>query len=156
MKILLKYSALIILILAFFSCDRKMVYEKYIPINDMEWSLDSIVSFEFQIEDTAQNHNLLFNIRNSVDYSYSNLWLFVSIVPPNGKEMKDTVEFTLADPLGKWFGKGYGKHRDIQFMYRRNVFFPDSGTYKFMVKQGMREPILYGIRDIGLRVEKVE
>ena len=152
----LKYVVFICLIATFFACDRNVVYEKYMPIKSMEWAADSVLEFEFQIEDTTINHNLLFNIRNSVDYSYSNLWLFVSIVSPNGEEVSDTIEFTLSDPLGKWLGKGYGKHRDMQFMYKRGVFFPHPGVYTLKVKQGMREKNLVGLRDIGFRVEKAE
>ncbi len=152
----LKHFIVAISLISFFACDRKMVFEDYRSLPELKWAVDSTVTFAFNISDTTINHNLYFNIRNSVDYEYSNLWLFVCILPPDSEAMKDTIEFTLANPLGKWFGKGHGKFRDIQYMYRRNVFFPDTGLYQFQIKQGMREQVLEGIRDIGLRVEKVE
>jgi gliding motility-associated lipoprotein GldH len=33
------------------------------------------------------------------------------------------------------------------------VYFPRQGDYKFMIKQGMRDNVLQGIRDVGFRVE---
>lgn len=137
------------------SCDRKMVYEKYVSISESVWNADSLVSFSVDITNTKQNHNLYFDIRNSVDYSFSNLWLFLTITPPKGEIMTDTVEVSLANPSGKWYGTGHGKFRDNQIIYRRNVYFPNPGQYIFSIKHGMRNIELKGISDIGIRIEKV-
>lgn len=94
------------------------------------------------------------NLRNSVDYSYSNIWLFLTIKPPKGQTVADTVEFVLADPSGKWFGNGYGKLRDNKLLYRRNVYFPATGVYTITVQHGMRTETLEGIYDVGIRLEK--
>lgn len=138
------------------SCDNKMVYEKYISIPELKWHVDSLINFNVNIPDSTQNHNLYFNIRNSVNYPFRNLWLFISVTPPNGEILTDTVEFTLAAPNGKWMGKGHGKFRDNQFIYRRNVYFPNPGQYNFQIQHGMRTPELNGVSDIGIRVEKLE
>lgn len=146
------FIALIILLSV--SCDQNMVFDSFSAIPDNKWPSDSIINFSVDITDTTQNHNLYINIRNSIDYPYSNLWLFISIIPPDGKSFKDTVEFTLADYSGKWLGNGYGKFRDIRYLYKNNTYFPDSGQYFFQLQQGMRNNILEGISDIGIRLEK--
>lgn len=138
----------------FSSCDRTRIYEKYKSIENAGWQKDSLVVFKLPVYDTSQNHNLLIGIRNDVKYPYRNLWLFVEILPPSGETIKDTFEIALADPSGKWLGKGIGGIKTRQAIYRRNVYFPDTGSYSFSIQHGMRQDVLQGIHDIGLRVEK--
>ena len=138
------------------ACDSQSVFDKYKPINKGVWHKDSLVMFNVPVTDTLQNHNLYINVRNSVDYRYSNLWLFVTIGQPNGQAVKDTFEIVLADPSGKWLGEGFGGLKNRKVIYRRNVFFPLSGDYTISLQQGMRNGELKGISDVGVRVEKVK
>ncbi|MCG6188734.1 gliding motility lipoprotein GldH [Maribellus maritimus] len=138
------------------ACDKNKVFEEYKTIPEKVWNQDSLVHFSFPVTDTLQHHNLYLNIRNEVSYSYSNLWLFIEIVQPDGKSVKDTFEVTLADPSGKWLGEGFSGLKTLQAVYRRNVYFPVSGEYKINIQQGMREENLEGISDIGFRVEKIQ
>ena len=139
----------------FYSCDKTVIYEVYKPVNDMQWHKDSLFSFKVPIYDTLPNYNLLINIRNEVNYPYSNLWLFIEIFQPDGSSVIDTFEVILADPSGKWLGEGLSGIISRQTFYRRNVFFPSSGEYVFKIQHGMRPEILKGIHDVGFRVEKV-
>jgi gliding motility-associated lipoprotein GldH len=136
------------------SCNNRAVFEKYQSIPQSGWNKDSVVVFEIPVTDTAEYHNLLINVRNDVNYNYSNLWLFIELEQPDGKLTKDTFEITLADPAGKWLGEGFGKIRTRQVIYRRIVSFPVSGVYKVKIQQGMRHDVLPGVKDIGFRVEK--
>ena len=151
-QLLLIASVLIVIT----GCDQNRVFEKYKSIPESGWNKDSLISFDIPVESTTQNHNLYINVRNEITYSYSNLWLFIEIVQPDGKALKDTCEITLALPTGKWLGKGFGGLKTVQSIYKRNVYFPEIGHYKINIQQGMREANLKGISDIGLRVEKTE
>ncbi len=142
------------LLIALWACDTNRVFEKYHPINETTWSQDSLVVFNIPVTDTVQNHNLYINVRNDINYNYSNLWLFINIEQPGGKAIKDTFEMVLADPTGKWLGHGFGGLKTRQVLYRSNVYFPQSGDYKISIQQGMRDSELKGICDVGLRVEK--
>lgn len=137
------------------ACNPNLVYEEYIEVNEGLWSKDSLMIFEVPVADTVQQYNMYFNIRNNIDYKYSNLWLFVEIEQPDGKSISDKFEIALADPSGKWLGKGFSGLKTREAIYRRNIFFPVSGDYKIKVRQGMREDNLGGISDVGLRIEKV-
>ena len=110
----------------------------------------------FPVHDTLQNNNLYINVRNDIKYKYSNLWLFIEIDQPGNNSVTDTFEITLADPSGKWLGEGFGGIKNRQVIFKRNVYFPVSGEYKINIRQGMRENVLKGITDIGIRVEKQE
>jgi len=142
------------LITGLISCDRKKVFEAYHKIDEKGWNKDSVIVFKVHLTDTIKNNNLYVNIRNKGTYAYSNIYLFLTIGSPDGVMRTDTVEFTLADPSGKWRGSGIGGLHDNQIPYKSSVYFPHKGEYKFMIKQGMRDNVLQGIRDVGFRVEK--
>lgn len=142
-------------LIALAACDINRVFEEYQPIHEGNWHKDSLVVFDIPISDSLQNNNLYINIRNDINYGYSNLWLFVEIEQPGGMAVKDTFEMVLAEPSGKWLGEGFGGLKTRQAIYRSNVFFPNSGDYKISLQQGMRETILEGINDVGFRVEKM-
>ena len=154
MRQLFSYLFIVLFFVGISSCDRRKVFESYHELDPNGWNKDSIVVFNVQMNDTIKNHNLYVDIRNAGTYPYSNLWLFLSIGSPDGKLLTDTVEFTLADPSGRWRGSGIGGLHDNQILYKSSVYFPHKGKYKFMIKQGMRDNVLKGIRDIGIRVEK--
>jgi len=40
-------------------------------------------------------------------------------------------------------------------LYQQNVRFKVRGTYHYKIVHGMRDSVLNGINDIGMRVEKV-
>ncbi len=143
-----------LLLVIFPGCDKNKVFEGYKSIPGAVWERDSIAQFIVPVTDTVMYNNLYVNIRNNISYPYSNLWLFIEIAQPNGESVKDTFELTLADPLGKWTGDGFGDLRTLQAIYRENVYFPVAGEYKINIQQGMRVKGLTGISDIGLRVEK--
>ena len=154
MKQLFFYLLCLSLIANLVSCDRKRVFESYYELDKKGWHKDSVVVFNVQLTDTIKNHNLYVNIRNKGTYAYSNLWLFLSIGSPDGALRTDTVEFTLAEPSGKWKGSGVGGLHDNHILYKKSVYFPHKGNYTFSIKQGMRDNVLEGIRDIGIRIEK--
>lgn len=136
------------------SCDRKRVFESYYRLEKNGWHKDSVVVFSTVIKDTIQKHNLFVNIRNKGTYPFSNLWLFLTIGSPDGTMRTDTVEFSLAEPSGRWKGSGIGGLHDNQILYKKGVYFPRKGKYTFQIKQGMRDKVLQGIRDIGIRIAK--
>ncbi|NQU52606.1 MAG: gliding motility lipoprotein GldH [Bacteroidetes bacterium] len=155
-KVRSQISLLALVLILFSACDNNRVFEEYKEVPQWGWEKDSLMVFEIPITDTLQNHNLYINVRNNVDYKYSNLWLFIKINQPGQIAVTDTFELALAFPNGKWLGDGFGGIKTQQVSYKSNVFFPVSGNYKIDVQHGMREELLEGITDIGFRVEKAE
>ena len=160
--IIQKKSRFLLFAVLFFSlgallvnCDPGRIYDDYQPIKKGEWHRDSLVHFNFGIHDTVAGHNMHIGLRNRGDYSNQNIWLFVTVESPKGIQVVDTVEYYLAEPSGKWLGKGIGDLYDCRFIYRENVFFPDTGDYKVTIQQGMRYEVLKGINDVGFRVEQI-
>ena len=138
------------------SCRRKAVVEDYRSLRRAEWNQDTALVFEMEIPDPKKLYDLSFMVRNESHYAYSNLWLFVTIVPPSGKELTDTVELTLAKPSGEWLGSGLGDLYDRKYPYKKTIFFPEVGKYSVLVRHGMRTEngILKGIHDFGFSLDK--
>ncbi len=138
---------------AFPGCNSGAVYEQNSRIPGAVWNRDNIPVFDVKIEDTLTPHNLLINIRNTGEYPRSNLFLFISVTSPGGSHTRDTLELILAEPSGRWKGRGFGSIWQNRFYYRQNVLFPERGTYTFEIEQAMRIEDISGIMDVGLRVE---
>jgi gliding motility-associated lipoprotein GldH len=136
------------------SCDSKRVYEQNVDIPENIWDKDKPVYFDVPITDTVSLHNVYINIRNASGYGYSNIYLFLDTKYPNNTISRDTIECILADPSGKWLGDGSGDIWDNQILFKKNVRFKQTGTYKFRYEQAMRMPKLPMIMDVGLRIEK--
>ena len=45
-----------------FSCDANRVYEKNYDLPQAQWYADSVLTFEFEIEDIKQKYNIFYNI----------------------------------------------------------------------------------------------
>ena len=145
---------LITLTIAFYSCNQNRVYEKNIEITDGIWNVKNKVVFDVPVTDTLSINNIYINIRHTSLYLYRNLFLFINTTAPSGASIRDTFEITLADEKGKWLGSGLGDIWDNQILYKRNVQFPFSGTYRFELEQAMRRENLPFIMDVGLRIER--
>ena len=136
------------------SCDRNQVYEQNSQIGQGIWNVRKPVVFDFEISRLNQRYNVYLNVRNSPEYPYSNLFLFLTTTYPDEKKSKDTLELTLADYDGRWLGSGMGSVKFSRFQLKKGLQFMKTGRYRFEMEQAMRVNDLKGIRDIGLRIEK--
>lgn len=153
----IKFLILLLVILAgLFSCQKKSVFSDYKALKGSKWHQDSILRFDMTVPDSTKIYNLFLNVRNEGRYPYSNLWLFVKIIPPKGQVINDTIELSLASPEGKWLGYGLGDLYDMKYPYKQTTFFPNSGYYRFEVRHGMRteDGILRGIHDFGITLDR--
>ena len=152
MILLKKYGLYIILgILICISCNNtEYVYEKIETINAGLWNKNHTVSFIVPANDSLKYYDLQVYIRNRNDYSYSNLYLFITVTAPTGATVTDTIQYILANNEGKWIGKGFSQLWDNRFPFRNNVRFGNKGNYVFNIKHGMREDELIGITDVGV------
>ena len=81
--------------------------------------------------------------------------MFLENTDAKGNMLKDTIEGYLSDDFGKWMGTGNAV-KEMPVFYKQNILFPDSGTYQIKIGHGMRDSILTGIKEIGVRVEMVK
>jgi len=154
-KIMTKCFLTIVISLLAVACTGNEVYFQYDTVNPKGWSKDSLYAFDIKISDTTSLYNVYVNVRNRGDYPYQNLWLFLNKSTPDSIQSKDSIECYLADQRGKWLGTGLGSILEMPVLYQQKVRFKTSGIYHYKIVHGMRDSILPGINDIGMRVEKV-
>ncbi|MRT92463.1 gliding motility lipoprotein GldH [Ancylomarina sp. 16SWW S1-10-2] len=150
-KYLLLFSFVLIFIIS--ACKDNRVYENYVDIPNHEWSKDYIASFEVEITDSIQPHSISVDIRNTGKYQYSNLWLFVKQIDPDGKISEEKFECQLASDTGEWYGSGFGDIFDLQVLFKPAIQFTKPGLYTFEMVQGMRDDNLPGIVNVGLKID---
>lgn len=148
--------------IVFSSCDSNRVFDEYKSVPN-QWNKDSIISFNVTAPDSINNYNLYVNLRNNNAYKYSNLFLIVEINYPNGKTIKDTLEYKMADPTGKLLGSGFTDVKENKLWYKgfKDPFvFNELGEYKINIQHAMRQngqvngiENLEGVTDIGFRIE---
>ncbi len=138
-----------------FSCDSNRVFEQNKRINNHKWSVNDTLSFVTTINDTSQFYDIYLNVRNGNHYPYNNLFLFINVKAPTGYSITDTLEITLADKTGKWYGNGLGDLSFLSAPYKQNIRFGAPGIYTFKIIHGMRAKNneLNEIYDVGLRVQ---
>lgn len=148
-------------LLLFASCDKTRVYDNYKSIPG-EWHRDSLVKFQFEAPDTLNSYNLFINLRNTSDYSFSNIYLITELNFPNGKVISDTLQYEMAAPSGEWLGTGFGDVKESKLWYKENIRFTETGEYLVTIQQAMRRrdsvqgiKHLEGITEVGFRIEDI-
>jgi gliding motility-associated lipoprotein GldH len=142
----------LLLALAVTSCDNHTVYSDSYRIGNEEWSMYDPARFTCPIDDTVKTCDIFFSLRTSTDYPYRNMYLFIVTSFPSGTTVTDTINATVTDEKGRWQGKGAGDLRELTIPYKSNVFFPEKGEYHFRVIHGMRDTVLKGVYDIGMKI----
>jgi len=135
------------------SCDKGMVYDEYIGTNG-GWKWQDAKEFKVDLNDTLSLYNIYVQVRHTVEYPMSNLYMFVHVKGPLGQHRKDTVNMILAEPSGEWIGRGTGNLRELQLLYKKQTQFRTPGIYVFTLEQAMRNPEL-PVTDLGIRIERI-
>lgn len=144
--------------LAISSCDSNRVYENTVDFNNAYWLADSIKSFEFSIDQPGSEYNILFNIRNGVEYPHRNVYVYYTLSDSTDKVLDEELrDFLLFHPKSGYpFGNGSGNLRQHKFDLLMDYKFPYEGQYKISFKQFMRYDSLPQVYSIGLRIEAAE
>jgi gliding motility-associated lipoprotein GldH len=156
-----KYFGMIAGLMFLASCDKNLVYSEFKSTDGGVWARHEAVKFQFNSPDTVNSYNIFFNIRNDDNFPYSNLFLIATMNFPDGKVVKDTLEYEMALPDGSWLGKGAGSIKESALWYKENIVFPFNGVYTLDLAHAMRKngsvdgiQNLPGITDIGLEIKK--
>ena len=154
MKVIISKISILLVVILFSACNNNVVYDENKEVNQRAWKTTDKLYYEVDITDTIKSYKLAINIRNTIEYPYSNIYFYMNTILPNGKVTKcDTIECYLAYPDGTWKGKGNSKIRDNRFWIAKNVKFEQKGKYTFEVRQATIDSTRKGICDVGLHLE---
>lgn len=143
------------------SCDENFVVSEYKATDQGAWDKSNIIEFTFADIDTVQSHNMFINVRNDGTFPYSNLFLIAELNFPSGETVKDTLEYEMALPDGRWLGTGQGSIKENKLWYKEGIVFPSFGVYTLRLSHAMRKngsvegiAVLPGITDVGFEIVK--
>jgi len=154
MRSLVGFTAIAVIL---FACDDQRVYEKNTDFDSRYWMVSEKPAFDFEVPDSLSSYNVYCNVRNSLEYPYSRIFITWYLQDTLGTTIqKDLVQQMLFDdktgePLGD---SGLGDLYDHRILLLENHRFSRSGRFRIAFEQFMRTDTLRGILSVGLRVER--
>jgi gliding motility-associated lipoprotein GldH len=137
------------------SCDDGAVYHRFQPIKNNSWNKQDIVDFliDSLFVDPYKRYDVELEIVNNNQYPYRNIWLLVQQNMTDTAFVSDTVEITLADPQGKWLGKGSAGLYQLSVPYKTSVTLDSMRAYLVRIRQVMKDNPIKGIEKVGVLVK---
>ena len=151
-KMIKKLIIILLVSITVISCQKTTIINQSFDLPTSGWYKNNAIEFIVDVEDSLQNYDFQISIRNSVNYRYSNLYVFLITEFPNGNFTRDTLEFMLANSEGKWLGTVWSSIKENNILLNKNMRFPINGEYKLLLQQAMRTDTLEGINSIGISV----
>lgn len=148
-------APLFLLMLLLTSCDRSLFFSDDQRVDERGWNLDDKRYFDVEVTDLKQLYTFYIDLRVASNYPYDCAFLFINTTFPDGSIAADTLGCPLAAPDGQWYGKRSGKYIDNRYIFKQAVRFPMEGMYRFEVQHAMRDTAVLGVKNVGLRIEKV-
>lgn len=149
-----KATLLAVISLLLLSCQQGVVFTEFKALPKSGWMADSMIVFTPVLEDSMALYDMQLLVRHTDRYGYQNLWLFVDMKQDSVLVRRDTIEAMIANERGEWLGHGVSKYT-LPLLYLEHIKLHGS-EYEVIVQQGMREEMLLGITDFGLKVIKNE
>ena len=140
-----------------FSCSDNRLYEDNHEFNGRSWMVAEKPAFAFVIPDSIQQYSIYYNVRNSLDYPYSRIFVTYHLYDSSGVELATNLVYNdLFDQrTGQPFGEsGLGDLYDHRFPILNHYRFAFPGKYSVKLDQFMRTDTLAGILAVGIRIEK--
>jgi len=149
-KVLASLSVLLLLL----ACNNNVYYVKYKKVENYNWKIEEPKKFDVEIKDTTALFSFHVMLRHTGDYQYSNIYLFLNTIYPNNRLVRDTLELILADDKGQWKGSGLSNIKHVTYLMKSGIRFPQKGMYSFAIEHGMRQNPLFGVTEVGIKLEQ--
>lgn len=135
------------------SCTEDAFYSKSYSFDNSEWAQDVKPSFEVDIDDIDKEYTFTLLLRTTTDYKYSNLWVFMKTLTPDGIESRVPYEFRITNDDGSWVGTKTGTVVEIPMTFPKRKM-PQAGRYLFTIEQGITQNPIDEVLDLTLTVEE--
>ncbi len=138
------------------------ITEEFQTIDKGIWGWNESKSYTFTVDDSTHYYNIYCGLRITGKYNYSNIWLIYELAESRNANnsslnslLKKQFQIELADQTGRWLGKGMSN----LISYEQPLLIKTKlkkGNYTFKLSQNMREDLLSGVNDVGIKVEKAQ
>jgi gliding motility-associated lipoprotein GldH len=153
---ILYFLSLFTILVSFAACNSGNLYKQQHQLAKEGWHQDSVIRFEFTVQEPNKVYHLLYNLRYQLSYPYYNLHLKYTMLDSNFRVVSSEMQdMNLMHPSsGMPLGSGYGEMYDIQVLALPQFKFPYAGKYYFEIRQYMRKEVLQGIVAVGIEIEE--
>lgn len=137
-------------------CSKNVVYKQQVTFPQGVWTYDSLVEYEFSIEDTVSIYNISLNVEHTIDYAYQNLYVKIYTQFPNQQNKEDVLSLELANKNGLWNGSCGNSKCALSIPLQEKTYFQEPGVYAISLEQYMREESIEGIQSMELIISKTD
>ncbi|MBM3418390.1 MAG: hypothetical protein FJY17_05645 [Bacteroidetes bacterium] len=148
------FGLLIGLCVFFYGCQNEEIPVGAYSFSDNKWDQKVKPSFELDLSDTSSVYDFFITIRNTTDYKYSNLWIYVEEIPPFGPTHRERHEIPIANPNGSWIGHKTGSVIENKYLIKRGKV-PFIGKYTYILEQAITDQEVTEVLDISFQVKKI-
>lgn len=141
------------LITVLFSCGEQPFYEKVYAFEGREWKMDVKPTYSFEVKDIKKEYDFTLSLRTSTDYKYSNLWIFMKTITPDGTVAREPFEIRITNEDGSWIGEKSGTVVTTPLTFRSRKL-PKAGKYTFIIEQGITQSRVDEVHDLTFKVEE--
>ena len=147
--------SILFLLLFLTGCDSQKVFEADVSFEKAIWSMNDMPEFDFKIDETEAK-DLVFKIRNNLDYPYQNIYFTYYLLNEKGEELaSELISIQLFDEVtGKPLGEGNSIYQSSEILLK-GYTFDEPGLYHFRLAQYMRTEKLQGVLSLGIRIENL-
>lgn len=146
------FPAFVSMILIMASCDGSIDrYSEFRQLPEAGWAYGDTIKFMTSGDGLAGAGQMSVAVRHNDEFLYRNLWVEISYADSTGTLHADSVNIELADPLGRWKGKGIGSSYQCQASLGHEVAVGDSTEIR--VRHIMRLDTVRGIEQVGVTIE---
>lgn len=137
------------------ACDIPAPSGNYKTIAHETWDRDSGYKFEFNITQPG-TYSLSTCVRHTTDYTQKNISCYLTVSRAGINDIRVNSDITLADSEGSWLGQGLGGLKTVVHTSKESFHLDSTGIYTIEIRHRMKEKTLEGIKDIGVRLNKLE
>jgi len=156
LRLMFKKISIVLIAFLFTQCGQQPLFEENTPIPREGWYVNKPLVFKFKVTDTQKGYNIAYNLRNTLKYPYSNLYVTYYLEDSKGKVIATELNnIALFDAKrGKPFGSGLGDTfvHQLSIPALQQYKFPKADTYTFRIVQYMRQDPLLGLLNVGVRI----
>lgn len=133
------------------SCDRNVVFDRYVPVSSEGWMREDTLSFGLRPVGSGGDYVEEIGLRANGRYPFANLTMVVvQTVHPSKATYTDTLSVRLVDEAGETMGRGVSVY---QFRFPlRCVNLAPGDSLDVHIHHAMKRETLEGIVDVGMRV----
>ena len=152
-KFILSLVLLLAMTLSFNSCHQGPIYEKTLKMKNSIWDRFDQKLFEIPIEEAGKSYDISLVARNTNQFPYDNLPVYVIITTTSGEERMREITLPVREN-GKMLGLAKGNTWEVSTVLWRNISMADKGKCKISIENMIPKIQTEGIAEIGIAVEK--